>query len=161
MSDKKKTAQNISVNVNAKNLDVGNNATMSKEEAIEFAKSIIYSAAELRPAKTVAAEIVLSTEGSAHDPVQKVKIKLVMDGKTIVKNAHSRSIKNALERAQNDLESQVRKIKEKKLEGRQRYRKAATKNRINQRMMAQSGQAQREYDKMIGVTDAADVEYEE
>lgn len=117
------------INVNAKGLDVGSNATMSREEAIEYAKSVVEKAASIHPNAVVSAEVVLVTEGDPNDPVQKARFKMLLNGNVLVQSARSRSIKKAIERAQNDLERQSRKLKEKKVGVRQRKSCASKKAR--------------------------------
>lgn len=120
-----------SINVNAKGLDVGSNATMTREEAVEYAKSVVEKAASIHPNSVVSAEVVLVTEGDPKDPVQKARFKMILNGNVIVQQARSRSIKKAIERAQNDLERQSKKLKDKKVGVRQR-KSVASKRRRNE-----------------------------
>lgn len=120
-----------SINVNAKGLDVGSNATMTREEAVEYAKSVVEKAASIHPNSVVSAEVVLVTEGDPKDPVQKARFKMILNGNVIVQQARSRSIKKAIERAQNDLERQSKKLKDKKVGIRQR-KSVASKRRRNE-----------------------------
>ena len=108
------------INVNARDLDVGSNATMSKDEAVEYVKKVILDAIDLCGRDATSAEARLMTEGSETDPVQKVRINVSFGKDVVAQSAHSRSIKKAIERAQNDLNRQVVKLSTKKTDGKRK-----------------------------------------
>lgn len=112
---------------NAK-LNVGANATLSVAEASEYVSDEIRKAVEIFDIEPASAVVVLKTEGSADDPVQKVEIKLILGDNIINQSAHSRSIKKAIDRAIPELKRQVKRAKTKKIEkGRSKTRQAKKK----------------------------------
>jgi len=99
--------------VNASQLDVGSNVTLTKDEAIAYAREEVTKAADVIESRNKSAHITLSTEGAKNDPVQKVDITLQIGPQTFVQSAHSRSIKKAIDRASAPLRRQVRRQKTK------------------------------------------------
>lgn len=87
---------------------------VSKEDAIEYAKSEVEKALALFDLVPTSIEIRLYTEGADHDPVQKIDIKVVLPGTAINQSAHSRHVTKAIDKAMPDLRRQLKRYKTKK-----------------------------------------------
>lgn len=101
----------MDVRVTASKLQVEEGSAMSREDAVEYAQEQIEKVMSIFDISPKSARVVLSTEGSETDPVQKVDATLTMGRHTIVQSAHSRSIKKAIDRACEPLRRQVQRQK--------------------------------------------------
>ena len=120
----------MDIQVKTAKLNPGANVTMTKEEAADYARERLEAATSVFEISPMTATIVLSTEGSETDPVQKCDIKLVIRNQVINQSAHSRSIKKAIDRAMPELRNQIKRFKTHKLDkGRENARNA--KHRAN------------------------------
>lgn len=118
----------MEIRVNASQLNVGEDSTMTKDDAIQYVREQVEKAASIFDISPKSATVVLNTEGLQSDPVQKVDIDLVLGSKKIVQSAHSRSIKKAIDRACGPLRRQVQRQKTKVTDGK-RFHAAALKHK--------------------------------
>ena len=118
------------INYNISKMDVGKNMELMKEEAIEYVQSKIDDAIEVFDTnKEVTGQVVLKTEGVDGRKVQKVEIMLNVLGHRIKQSEHSRSMKRAIDRACEQLERQIRKVKTKTID---KNRRAASSIRYRE-----------------------------
>ena len=101
----------MDVRVTASKLQVGRDSSMSRDDAVAYAQDQVGKVMSIFDVSPKSARVVLSTEGSETDPVQKVDVTLTMGRHTIVQSAHSRSIKKAIDRACEPLRRQVQRQK--------------------------------------------------
>lgn len=115
----------MDIQVNSSKLTTEQGKDVSRDEAIEYARNEVEAALSVFDIEPVSASITLYTDGSKHDPVQKIDVKVVVQGTVINQSAHSRSIIRAIDRAVPDLKRQMKKLKGKKIDkGRSRARNA-------------------------------------
>ena len=105
----------MDITVTASKLDTGANMTLTKDEAVEYVKAELAEVASVFNVN-MSAHVTLHTEGALHDPVQKCDITVTLKGTTLHQSAHSRSIKNAIDRAIPDLRRQLKKYKTRKID---------------------------------------------
>lgn len=88
---------------------------MSREEAIDYARSRLEEVMSIFDMKPTNASITLWTVGEKRDPTQKVVMRLTYRtiDSPIIQEAHSRNIKKAIDRCVIPMTRQVRKTKTK------------------------------------------------
>ena len=95
-------------------MDLGSNVTITPKEAREYIEEKIEDALSIfETHHDVSGTVVCRTEGIDGRKVQKVDITLNILGSTIHQSAHSRSMKKAMDKATTSLERQVRRLKTK------------------------------------------------
>lgn len=101
--------------------------SFTKETIVKYIKEKVEEALKVFDIKTDTV-VTVRTEGSRHDPVQKVDIKVIMNNNIINQSSHSRSIKKAINRAIPDLKQQMKKFKSKKIDKRRSQNRAHKQN---------------------------------
>lgn len=105
---------------------------MTKDEAVEYVRACIEDALRVFDTQTEA-RAVLWTEGLETDPVQKVEITVILKGKVIHQEAHSRDIHKAIDRAYQPLRRQMRRFKTQKIDYR---RSVSLRNKHTRKALA-------------------------
>jgi ribosome-associated translation inhibitor RaiA len=117
--------QVMAVKVNASNLKIEDgNQTLDREQAIEYAKTETAKILESLGYDNTETTITLKTEGQQGRLVQKVETKVVTNGVVICQQAHSRSLKKAIEKTLPELKRQLSDNKARRVAKKAKERRA-------------------------------------
>lgn len=130
----------VDVIVNAAGLvdNPHNKSDLTRLEAKDYAIEQMHEILSVLDLEPISATVTLWTEGEDRDPVQKVSMKIVYRtiSQPIVQEAHSRSIKKAIDRCTAPMTRQVRKAKTKMIDKR-RADSIQAKNMMQQKENAE------------------------
>lgn len=90
-----------------------NKGDFDRSMAIDYATTKMHEVMSVLDVEPTSAVVTLRTEGADYDPVQKVTMKITYSkfGQPIVQEAHSRSVKRAIDRCVEPMTRQVRRKK--------------------------------------------------
>lgn len=106
----------MNIQVSSAKLTTEAGKDISRDKAIAYAKAEVQNAIDLFELEPISAEILLYTEGSSNDPVQKIDVKICLPGAVINQSNHSRHITRAIDKAMPELRRQLKRYKSKKID---------------------------------------------